>query len=288
MGVRAAVPVAVLVIAASTVAHSAERPELRDVVGRIGAYVSAYQQRIATIVAEEQYRQTIEDRSRIDGVTGRGRLLETRVIRSDYALVRAADGDGWVGFRDTFAVDGTPVRDRQDRLQRLVASGDVAQAARIASESARFNLGGELVVRNINVPTFVLRLLHPVYRHHFSFKKVGEETIDGVRTWQIQFRERDRPTIVRRPDGRDQPSSGSVWVNPVTGEVWKTLVTWDVQSLTALGRITVTYGRVDGVDLLVPVLMDEAYPSHATTLQGRATYSNFRQFQTGVRVVSPQ
>jgi hypothetical protein len=79
-----------------------------------------------------------------------------------------------------------------------------------------------------------------------------------------------------------------VWVNPVSGEVWKTLVTWDGQSLAPVGRITVTYGRVAGIDLLVPVLMDEAYPSHVTTLQGRASYSKFRQFQTAARVIAPQ
>ena len=72
MGIRAAVPVAALIVAASASAHSAGPPRLREVVDRIGAYVSAYQQRISTIVAEEEYRQTIEDRSRIDAVTGRG------------------------------------------------------------------------------------------------------------------------------------------------------------------------------------------------------------------------
>jgi hypothetical protein len=283
VGIRAGVAIAAIASAAA-----AAPLRTSDVVDRLTAYIDRVDERLASVVAEEHYRQTVEDQSRVDGVTGRGRLLERREIRSDYALVRAADGDGWVGFRDTFEVDGKPVRDREDRLQRLVARGDVTQAARIATESARFNLGGELVVRNINVPTFVLRLLHPVYRDRFAFNKVGEETIDGVRTWQIRFRERDRPTIVRRPDGRDQPSSGSVWVEPVTGEVWKTLVMWDVQSLTAVGRITVTYGRVAGIDLLVPVLMDEAYPSHAATLEGHATYSNYRQFQTGARIVSPQ
>jgi hypothetical protein len=84
-----------------------------------------------------------------------------RVLRSDYALTRAFDKDAWVGYRDTFEVDGRPVRDREDRLQRLLSSDAPASAARIASESARFNLGNSIVTRNVNVPTLVLEMLQP-------------------------------------------------------------------------------------------------------------------------------
>ena len=64
---------------------------------------------------------------------------------ADAALGLCADADPdsrrWVGYRDTFEVDGKPVRDRDERLERLLSDGAVGQAARIAEQNARFNLG---------------------------------------------------------------------------------------------------------------------------------------------------
>jgi hypothetical protein len=75
-----------------------------------------------------------------------------------------------------------------------------------------------------------------------------------------------------------------VWVNPATGEVWRTMVSW---TDAPKGTITVTYGHVVGIDALVPQTMSERYIAGDATLTGDATYSNYRQFQTGARVVTP-
>jgi hypothetical protein len=257
-------------LALSIVASAhAQPPRLEDLLRRLSAYLDSYEQRLAALVAEERYRQAVGP-------------LE-RNLRSDYALTRAADKDAWVGYRDTFEVDGKPIRDREDRLIQLLTGGTTAGAARIAEESSRFNLANTVVARNINVPTLVLEMLHPRNRWRFRFSKSSEGVIDGTRTWRIDYRERERPTFIRDSNGRDRPSHGSIWVNPATGEVRQTLLTWASEPR---GTITVTYGHAPNIDALVPLTMTERYDARDSTITGDASYSNYRQFQTGARLLT--
>jgi hypothetical protein len=133
-----------------TLPAAAQTVRLRDVIARLDGYLQAYEERLANVVAEEEYRQWADH-----GPTTR-RSRTSRVLRSDFALTLTAEPNRWVGYRDTFDVDGVPVRDRDQRLQRLLSGGEVGQAARIAEENARFNLGEGLITRNINIPTFAL------------------------------------------------------------------------------------------------------------------------------------
>ena len=253
---------------------SAEQPKLRDVLDRMRTYIRILDERMSSVVADEQYRQQLE-------VTA-PRSSEVRVLRSDYALLQIADGR-WVGYRDTYEVDGRPVRDREERLLQLLSRGAVAQARQVAEESARFNLASDVVHRDVNVPSLALQLLDPRSETHVSFTKDGEETIEGIRVWRIAYRERDRPTIVRTLEGRDLRSRGIVWVSPTSGQVWRTTIMWDA----VRGQVTVAYGRSNIADVLVPLTMTERYESSSGTITGEATYSNFRQFQTGARLIIP-
>jgi len=277
-------------LAGATISVAAQAPKLDEVVRRMGSYLEVYEGRLALVVAEESYLQAFEyvefsgpssevsrnsDRLPVGGAR--------RTLRSDYALTRAPDKDAWVGYRDTFEVDGRAIRDRDARLERLLTAGNAASAARLAEESSRFNLGNSIVTRNINVPTLVLEMMHPRNQQRFSFSKGGDEQIGGTRTWRIDFKERERPTFIRNTNGRDRPSLGSVWVNPTTGEVWRTMLRWDSDPR---GTITVTYGHVANVEPLVPLTMSERYTPGTSKLTGDATYSNYRQFQTGARLVN--
>jgi hypothetical protein len=182
------------------VSLDAQALRLSDVLMRLDGYAQSYGERLASVVGEETYEQWIEQ-----GPAGR-RLTLARVLRSDYALTFVPDRGSWLGYRDTFDVDGEPVRDRDQRLQALLSGGAVGQAERIAAETARFNLGGDVMARTVNVPTLALELLHPRTRTRFRARRTGAEVIDGRPGWLIEVRERERPTVVRRPDGRDQPS----------------------------------------------------------------------------------
>lgn len=164
-----------------------------------------------------------------------------------------------------------------------MTTGAPASGAKLAQESSRFNLANSIVSRNINVPTIVLEMLHPRNESRFSLSQAGEEMIAGTRVWRLAFKERQRPTFIRNTNGRDRPSHGEAWVNPSTGEVWKTTLAWDTPPK---GTITVTYGPVVAIDALVPLTMAERYQPADSTLTGDATYTNYRQFQTGARLVT--
>jgi len=275
----------------ASLALSAKEPTLRDVLAGLSAYLENYDTRLSAVVADEVYRQTMDVRPststpRVVVDPQQSKLPPShadRVLRSDYALTRAADKEAWVGYRDTFEVDGKPVRDHEDRLLRLLASGTLGSAARIADESSRFNLGNTIVTRNINVPTLVLEMLHPRNQSRFSFSKAGEETIGTAHTWRVAYTEKQRPTFIRNSNGRDRVSHGFVWVDPTTGEIWRTSLTWDS---VPTGTITVTYGRVVNIDALVPLTMSEHYAAGDLTLVGDAAYSHYRQFQTAARLIA--
>jgi hypothetical protein len=289
---RLAHPVAVaLAIAVGSIAPGAGQPlKLDQVLSRLGEYLASYERRLALVVAEERYRQSLDiaPETPVGNIPRDAPVLpfahQDRSLRSDYALTRAADKEAWVGYRDTFEVDGKPVRDRDDRLQRLLTGGAAAGGARIAQESSRFNLGNTLVERNVNVPTLVLEMLHPRNQSRFSFNKAGEETLSGAVMWRIEFKERERPTFIRIPNGRDRPSHGAVWLDPSTGEVWQTTLAWDS---SPSGTFTVSYSRAPGFEALVQLTMNERYRAGTATITGDAAYSNYRQFQTGARLVAP-
>jgi hypothetical protein len=261
-------------------------PSLDDVVDRLMAYISAYGPRLESIVAEEEYAQWTETTDATGDGPGSS-VGRRRVIRSDYALVRLGEGDTWVAYRDAFEVDGAPVRDREDRLSVLLAAGSAGalrQAAALANESARFNVATHLVTRNVNVPTLVVTLLRPMNRRRFRFSRSRDMPVGDRAMWEVEFRERERPTLVRQQNGRDQPVRGAISVHPQTGEIWETRLTWE---RGPGGHITVTFGRVSGLDAIVPVRMVEHYRTGSTIIFGEATYSNFRQFRTAARVVTP-
>jgi hypothetical protein len=260
---------------------AAQQTSLNDVLARLDSYLLSYEQTLASVVAEERYSQTTSVLVRI----GSPRVLQSRVLLSDYALARSPGGQTWTGFRDTFEVDGKPVRDREARLAALLASGtpeSSAQARRIAIENARYNIGGAVTVRNINVPTMALDLMHRVNRSRFSLSRLGIEPIAGRTTWRLFFTERRAPTIIRDHNGRDRRARGSIWVDPSTGEVVKTTLQWDGEPK---GFITVNYEPDTNISALVPVRMVEQYRRDEMAVEGEATYSNYRRFQTSARIV---
>lgn len=271
--------VVVLLTSGAAMPH-AQQPSLRQVLQRLDAYLESYESLLETLVADERYEQRVESRfrnARVDPLS--------RTLRSDYALARSPGGHAWTGFRDTYEVDGAPVRDREDRLAALLADGSAAsarQALRISRENARFNLGEEIVARTINVPTVALDLIHPRLRWRFSIDRRGEETLLGVRAWVLAFRESSRATILRTPDGKDRASRLAVWVDPGTGAVLRTDLTW---TGAPEGFIAVHYRHDERIGALVPEMMLEEYRGTRGLVTGEATYTNYRRFSTSARIV---
>jgi hypothetical protein len=275
----------VLTLLASIVATPARQPvpSVKDVMKKVGAYVDSYGERASIVVGSEQYTQTTA------GNTDRSHA--SRVIAADVAIVRVESISGWVGFRDVIEVDGIKQTDREDRLLKLLTrpGGDYGEARRLSDEGARFNIG--LIQRNFNVPTSALFFFSPANldRFKFSGKDVGR---DG--TWHIAFREVDRPTLIRTPEGESVPSEGDLWVNPDDGTVLRTVLKTEThppgtRTQRGLGRVEVSYRFVESIGMWLPAAMDEQFettgPKNAwDRLDGHATYSNYRQFTTSGRI----
>ena len=284
----------------------ANQPTLEDVIARASHYVIAYADKMSLLLAKEDYAQWMDYQGAMHPMR--------RSLVSEYALVRI--GGDWEGFRDVYSVDGQPVGERQDRLQKLLLNtpdGAMRQARQIADESARYNLGQ--VKRNFNTPTMALVLLQAKNLGRFRFKKAGEDRVSGAAVWKISYEEVKKPTIIRTSAGNDMPIDGTFWIDPNDGRVLKSHMgiksearirkderhapgyTYPSEQVTVTtsASITVTYELNEKVGLLVPVEMRELYEApFRSSLEGaegtsridcRATYSDFRRFETGARLV---
>jgi len=278
---------AIVVIAQPVFAQEAT---LEAVLGRAGTYVVEFQRSLSGVVAEEQYVQSV----RYPLGTGNrvNQLLPThRELKSDLLLVKPAGVDRWLQFRDVFQVDGKEIRDRNERLMELFvkpSSSSAAQAERIVTESARYNIGN--LLRTVNSPVLALVILDPRNQSRFTFKRtthdeplLGRGTAKpGDSVWIIEFREIEKETLIRTTNGRDLPTRGRFWIEPTTGQV--TASEMIAEDPLIKGTIDVEYQIEPAVSLLVPIAMRERYEIRrdGSRVEGTATYGRFRQFQVKV------
>ena len=254
----------------------AQTPTLAEVMRRVHEYVSVYEDHeLSTVIARERYHQELSH--------GSERKAE-RTMLSNYLLFQLPDED-WVALRDTYEIDGEAVPNRGDKLKELLAGpreqlGE--RAMKMAEESAKLNLAGDLYYRTINLPTFALRVLRPAHRKHIQFEKAGEETINGAATWVITYEEIKGPTFSGMPNGTDVPASGRFWVDPTTGVVVQTeMILGGTRRVPARATITVTYRLEPSLGFRIPVEMRERYDyprQNQDVVTAVANYSDFRRF----------
>ena len=283
---RFAMTVAVVLCAAT--AASGQTPKLDVLLAQLTSYLAIYEQQMSAIVADEFY---LQEHLIIEPDFDRAR---TRILQSDYAFLRMPGELAWLGLRDTYAVDGVPIRERDARIEGILSSPSknaIREARVIAEENARYNIGD--LERTINIPTLAVGLLFPQHRQRFKFSLAGEETIDGRRLAKVDFLEHRRPSVIRTREGRDQPARGTVWLDASAGAVHRTLLEVDTMRgrLIITTQIVVDYARDERLGMLVPRQMVERYNQPLDrTLRGfnidaTASYSNYRRFQTSGRVV---
>lgn len=258
-------------------------PDRDALLVRVAAHLKTYERQFSAVVAEERYRQSI--------TYPMGHVDKHRELRSD-VMVLNAGGSHWVQVRDVYEVDNHPVRDHQARLLALLESPNATAfggaAVSMANESARYNLG---VTRNINVPTMALTYLTAENQPRSRFAVDGAEVVGGVRATVLTFRETRSPSLVRDANV-DVPTSGRDWIDPASGAVLRTELTCVTASRLPFGpsatidvgpsiraTVTVEYGRVPALRMLVPTSMEETYHLGRETDTGKATYSNFRSFE---------
>jgi hypothetical protein len=250
--------------------------DLRSVLRRTGEYVEEYHDNLTTVVADELYVQRLS--------RGSAGETQTRTLKSELAIARGETEDGWFAIRDVLEVDGQPVGERSqiDALLRVPRARLRTAAFAIAVEQMKYNLGA--VSRTINVPTLPLMFLLPDHQTRFRFRSGGTATMSGTTVILISYEERERPTIIRTPNGRSVVSRGTLWIDQAKGRVLKTeLVTNEPRGLKAV--ITVDYEYDTRLNLLVPATMSESYATAEEEITTTATYSNFRRFEADARIV---
>lgn len=239
-----------------------------SLLGRVQAFAEQYQRNAPSLVVEEHYVQNV--------TYARG-TPRHREMTSELVMVRLHGSAGWVTLRDVLVVDKRRIRDREERLLKLLQSPQAdafARASELARESARFNLGR--VSRTINVPDVAITYLLPQHTSRMRFDAPRKAAIGQADVAMFRFSEVRGPSMVRNLAGADLYAQGRVWADPASGEIVRTeLILRDRQSN---GTNTVDF-RVDPrLKIRVPVKMTERYVSRDESIDAVATYTNFRSF----------
>ena len=263
------------------------------ILSRAATYVEVYASRLSGLVMEESYVQDVEQINRFGYRTNTRGGVAHRRLRSDLLLVRPEGSDAWMQFRDVFEVDGKPLRDRNDRLEKLFlqpSKSTAAQAEKIVKESARYNIGD--IERTINLPLLAMTVLDRRLQPNFQFRidgptedvKLPKSAAFAGRPGAliVSFNETQVRTMIATPQGKNLRSHGRFWFAMPDAQVLMTELGVDDFSLSA--TIHVAYERKPGLAVAVPVEMHELYVNHlnSSKVEGSATYSNFREFNVKV------
>ena len=251
-------------------------PELDAVIKRATSYVEKYEAELGNLIGTEDYLQT--------WTSGRPPRKATRRTASDALIIQV--GKEWAALRKVNTVNGFKVKAVPAAFTDAFsaeASDNSKRLIQMKTESAAQNLGD--VVRDINAPTFALRLLRESEVWRFTFERAGTEKVDGVSVWVMRFTERGLQTLVRGDRGELLHSTGTLWIEPETGRVLRTefLVENAYAKKPVKARTAVSYGKAKGLDLLVPRQMTERYESTDSIIECIASYSNFRRFEVNVK-----
>jgi hypothetical protein len=276
--------------AARPAASKFEEPEgipLDTLLIRAQQYVADYQTQFATIIGEEHYRQDFSEERRIDAQVGVRVIKASRSMRSELSLAWFPDVPGWFGFRDVIEVDGKPVKDRDRRMARLFLEKPTGKLLKQAlQEAARYNLG--TIRRNFNVPMVTLQFLDKDLSRRFRFEDGGRGRAGDRPAQIVRFQETARPSIILA-DEADALAVGRYWLEPDSGRILKTeLVIGDSNGDI---RISTWYRPDDRLGIWVPAKMTERYDYIKRlydSIQCEASYTNFRRFETGARIILPK
>jgi hypothetical protein len=251
--------------------------------------VASFQQQFASVIGEEQYRQQFTVERAVDSETLTVRLVKTsRSLRSELSFAWFPDVPGWFGFRDVIDADGKPVKDRDRRLAALFFEKPTGKLLKRAlQESARYNLG--TIRRNFNVPMVALQFLGADVASRFRFEELEPERDGDVSVRVVRYEEKGRPTMILFNGETNALSHGRVWIEAETGRVRKTeLVVGNADSDI---RVVTWYRPDQRLSMWVPSRMTESYDYTqrlSDAIECEATYSNFRRFETGGRLVIPK
>ncbi len=256
-----------------------DRLRLRDLQTRAAARAEAYLDELPRLVASEAMTQHVVWTSApaLEGVTRRW--------IAELAWVRLRDEPEAIAVRDVVEVDGQPVVEGRARLIDLLhgpQAGTLSQALSLLHEGARYNLAPGS--RNFNLPTVALFFLHPERQPRFSWKArfPRDTTVSAPGPFEIEFRERSRPTVIRGTRGEQVYARGRAWLT-ADGTVARTELRLKLGPVDY--TLDTTFAHDDHVRLVVPRTMTERYKAPDVEVVSTALYSNYRRFDAGARLI---
>jgi hypothetical protein len=255
-------------------AASQSLPRTGAIVTSVTAYVRQYQDDFVQLVADEDVTQRV-----LNGAA----VTATRQTHGEMFSTFVDDRGGWMSVHDIQTVDGVQVSGRPD-VRALLRPASIREIGpRLAAENARFNLGH--VSRNFNEPTLALLLFTPAHVRDLSVDRDRVPLTTGaipLVTLRVRL-DRDAP-LVRSLAGRVS-TTGTFVVDPVTGRVHQTMVTFDDGRVVA--TLETTYAVDAHVSAWVPVTFIERYTDRRTgeVTDVTTTLGNYRRFGTSGRVV---
>ena len=271
-----------LALASSTlaVADAQPKPQLADVLKSAATYLNEYSK--IALTAEEDYVQR-------DTTTSSA----PRRLASDIVLVGLGNGVV-IGHRDTFAVDSSKIRERDERLLKLFRVPDPStgqEAAKaIEDQAAHYYLSPNL--RTLDAPGLALEFLREANQPHSEFALEGIRKMGDVQVATVKFTERPTSRILPTPEG--SKTSGKFSIDVTTGAVTQTELTVDHREYFRF-HIATKFTRDSAVDAWVPaeVLQDvdirtPTTNSHSNmgaggqlgsrrSFEGRIRYSKYRR-----------
>ena len=270
---------AVLLMAVA--AHGTQTPgtDLAAILDRAADYVAAYEDRdLGNVVSFETYVQDLF----LDRGFGLPFSRQQRRTESDFLIVLV--GTDRYGVRIVNNVNGKQVKGESRNFDTLLDNspdGLRKQIAALNLESSQYNLGP--VFGQINLPIFALKVVRRSQAPRFSFERRGNSRIGGIQTVEIRFQELRSPTLIHSDKGDSILSSGSLWIEPATGRVFKTEINFENPDTRTKGRVTVTYDADKTLGILVPRELKEHYESKEGYADCLATYARFRSFNVEVK-----
>jgi hypothetical protein len=274
---------AILLLICCGVAENIEAQSLADlktVLERAQSYVAAYEEQLGSVIGEEDYKQTAVWDQR-----GRGTRIQRRNMSSDFLLTRI--GKEWFGVRNVLVVNRERIVDKPADFSKILSKppeSAVRDLMDINNSNWSYNIGD--FTRTFNVPTYPLKIFYGSNPSRFTFEKGPEQKIGDVVTWEVGFSEVVHPTMIRDLRNNDQVQHGRLWIEPNTGRILKTETLIDARTGDVRAKVTfiVTYKQSSKLNMLVLDTMKERYDSGFHRVDCLATYSNFRRFETDVKL----
>jgi hypothetical protein len=217
---------------------------------------------------------------------GSGRNGEvTRVLDSECAWVAIPAPRETISVREVLRVGGRTVNEHP-RLRNLLEHpppDPLRDFSALLAESATHNIGD--VQRNINFPTFALAYLR-ARPDDEGMRWWFDSTPDGV---MLRFEERGRATVVHLPNGRSVPARGAFVIDAGSGRILRSSLTVPIRTggRKLQYHLDVDFAEDERLAVWVPVRMRERATSSdgVMVIAGEATYTNYRRYVTGARIV---